>query len=190
MKENYTEDQAFDKNDFTQQPLPGGTYEHCTFNHCNFAGSDLSGIAFVDCSFTGCNLSLAKLHRTVFRDIQFKDCKMLGLRFDTCSEFGLSFAFDNCQLNHASFYKLKIKKTVFKHSQLQEVDFAESDLSGAVFDHCAMPDATFDRTILERADFRTATHFSIDPENNRIKKAKFSLSGLPGLLDKYELEIE
>jgi len=30
----------------------------------------------------------------------------------------------------------------------------------------------------------------IDPEVNRIKKAKFSVSGVPGLLNKYDIEIE
>jgi len=30
----------------------------------------------------------------------------------------------------------------------------------------------------------------IDPELNRIKKAKFSQSGLAGLLEKYDLEID
>ena len=31
---------------------------------------------------------------------------------------------------------------------------------------------------------------SIDPETNRIKKAKFSISGVLGLLHKYDIEIE
>jgi hypothetical protein len=43
---------------------------------------------------------------------------------------------------------------------------------------------------LEKADFRTAFNYSINPETNRIKKAKFSKEGLNGLLDKYDIEIE
>ncbi|WP_419802798.1 hypothetical protein [Mucilaginibacter sp.] len=39
------------------------------------------------------------------------------------------------------------------------------------------------------ADFSSAYNFSIDPENNRIKKAKFSVAGLPGLLEKFGLKI-
>jgi hypothetical protein len=30
----------------------------------------------------------------------------------------------------------------------------------------------------------------IDPVSNRISKAKFSLSGLPGLLGRYDIDIE
>jgi hypothetical protein len=46
--------------------------------------------------------------KTAFRDIKFKGCKMLGLNFEDCNEFGLSFNFENCSLNHSSFYKIKV----------------------------------------------------------------------------------
>ena len=45
-------------------------------------------------------------------------------------------------------------------------------------------------TVLEKADFRSAVYYSIDPESNHIAKAKFSLDGLPGLLLRYDLKIE
>ncbi|MFN8145168.1 MAG: pentapeptide repeat-containing protein [Bacteroidia bacterium] len=186
MTETYIQDKTFDRND----TLTKGEYENCIFNSCNFADSDLSEFKFTDCIFNGCNLSLAKLNKTAFRDVKFKDCKMLGLRFDTCNEFGLSFWFDGCQLNHSSFYKTKTKKTVFKNSQLQETDFAEADLTSSVFDNCNLTQAVFDHTTLEKADFRTSYNYSIDPETNRIKKAKFSILGISGLLDKYDIDIE
>jgi len=50
--------------------------------------------------------------------------------------------------------------------------------------------ATFDKATLEKADFRTAINYSIDPTNNRIKKAKFSLLGVVGLLDKFDISID
>jgi hypothetical protein len=50
--------------------------------------------------------------------------------------------------------------------------------------------AVFDNTILEDADLRTAENYSIDPENNYIRKAKVASEALPGLLEKYDLEIE
>ncbi|MFM7194091.1 MAG: pentapeptide repeat-containing protein, partial [Bacteroidota bacterium] len=93
-------------------------------------------------------------------------------------------------LNHSSFYKTKIKKTIFKNSQFKEADFSEADLSGSLFDNCNMERAIFDRTILEKADLRTSYNYSIDPELNRIKKAKFSLMGISGLLEKYDIEID
>lgn len=186
MQKTYTVDRTFDGND----SLNKGEYENCIFNGCDFTGSDLSDYQFLDCVFDGCNFSMATLGNTAFRNVQFKECKMLGLQFDTCNEFGLSFYFDGCQLNHSSFYKTNIKKTVFKNSQLHETEFTETDLTSAVFDNCDLSQATFDQTILDKADFRTAYNYSIDPEINRIKKAKFSLSDVFGLLFKYDIEIE
>lgn len=185
-QEDYIQDKTFDKGEL----LTKSEYENCIFNNGDFADKDLSGFKFIDCTFRGCNFSLTKLNRTVFRDVTFKDCKMLGLRFDTCDEFGLSFSFDGCQLNQSSFYQTKIKKTVFRNSQLQEADFAETDLTGAVFDGCNLTQAIFDHTILEKVDFRTSYNYIIDPEINRIKRAKFSVSGVSGLLNKYDIDIE
>ena len=40
------------------------------------------------------------------------------------------------------------------------------------------------------ADFRTSIHFSIHPENNKIKNSIFSQSEIRGLLDQYGIVIE
>ncbi|WP_435357676.1 pentapeptide repeat-containing protein [Emticicia sp. SJ17W-69] len=82
-----------------------------------------------------------------------------------------------------------MKATKFKNCKLHEADFNETDLTAAIFENCDLAGAIFEKTILEKADFRTAFNFSIDPELNRIKKAKFSLTSIKGLLDKYNLEI-
>jgi len=115
---------------------------------------------------------------------------MLGLPFYDCSEFGLSFSFDNCNLGHSSFYKTKIKKTVFRNSQINEVDFTDCDLAHSSFENCNLAKARFENSILEKVDFRTSFNYSIDPEINRVKKAKFSLTQVGGLLDKYDIEID
>jgi hypothetical protein len=48
----------------------------------------------------------------------------------------------------------------------------------------------FHQSIIEKVDFLNAFNYSIDPERNRIANAKFSLSGVTGLLDKYKIIIE
>jgi hypothetical protein len=49
--------------------------------------------------------------------------------------------------------------------------------------------STFSNTNLEKADLSTSINFSIDPEKNKLKKAKFSVSGLVGLVAKYNIDI-
>ena len=83
---------------------------------------------------------------------------------------------------------LDIVKKLSNH--FSEVDFTEADLTGALFDNCDLSQARFERTNLEKADLRSSRNFSIDPEINKIKKAKFSIHGITGLLDKYEIEID
>ncbi len=189
MERAYIEQELFERQDFTQSSLKDGEYEGCRFNNCDFSNGSLSGITFIDCMFYDCNLSMTSLLKTVFRDVTFHRCKMLGLRFDTCHPWGLTFRFEECTLNHSSFYQLKVPKTIFKQCTMQEVDLTGCDFTESVLEQCDLANALFDRTILEKADLRYSSNYSIDPENNRIKKAKFSLSGLPGLLGKYQIEI-
>lgn len=165
----FVEDQTFDTIDFKAKPPARGRYDHCAFTHCDLSTVNVSEMIFVDCVFTGCNLSMAAVSATVFRDVRFADCKMPGVRFDQASTFGLACSWDNCVLDHSSFYAMKMKKTGFTRCQLRQVDFTECDLSQAVFDGCDLADAVFERTVLEKADLRGAFNFSIDPAVNRVK---------------------
>ncbi len=79
---------------------------------------------------------------------------------------------------------------IFKNSILHEVDLAEADPSNAVFDNCDLKGVLFESTNIEYADFRTACNYSINPAANKIKKAKFSMPGIMGLLDKYDIVFE
>lgn len=170
--------------------LERGEYERCTFVSCELGESNLSGVKFIDCTFERCNLSMAKLDGATFQDAVFKDSKMLGLRFDTINPFGLAVQFEACQLNHSSFFRLKLRKTKFKNCQMEGVDFGECDLTDAVFDNSNLLQAVFDSSILEKSDFRTAYNVSLDPERNKLKKARFAQSNIGGLLDKYQIQID
>lgn len=190
MINNYIESKKFDRINFTTNPLSKGEYENCTFTDCDFSNCDLSGINFTEGSFTGCNFSLAKISHTAFREVRFRECKLMGLHFENCNPFLFSIDFDHCKLNLSSFYQLNLKRTRFRNSALQEVDFTESDLSGSLFDNCDLSGALFENSILEKTDFRSAYNYTINPEINRMKKARFSLQGVVGLLEKYGIEVE
>lgn len=190
MERSYIEDQAFEKTDFTARPPARGTcYEYCTFINCNFANADLPDISFLECTFTGCNLSMANTLKTEIKDVTFKDCKLMGIHFEHCSEFLFAATFDNCLLNLSSFYKRNLKQSSFSNCSLHETDFTEADLTGVSLHNCDLDKATFERTVLEKADLTTAYNYSIDPAINKIRKAKFALPAVTGLLHKYDIEI-
>ena len=115
---------------------------------------------------------------------------MLGLRFDKCDKFGFDIKLDNCTVTYSSFYQTKMRKTLFTNVVFHDVDFTECDLTASVFKGCDLARARFERSILEKTDFRTAINYSIDPELNKIKKSRFSHAGIAGLLDKYDISIE
>jgi uncharacterized protein YjbI with pentapeptide repeats len=79
---------------------------------------------------------------------------------------------------------------VFADCSIKEVEFSEADLNSSSFLNCDLSRTIFMHTILEKVDFRTAYNYSFDLELNRVKKAKFSSSGIIGLLDKYQIVIE
>lgn len=82
-----------------------------------------------------------------------------------------------------------MRKTKFEGCRMREASFTQSDVSGGSFRDSDLSGVIFDRTILEKTDFRNAQNFSIDPELNRIKGAFFDLVGLPGLLGKYGIKV-
>ena len=165
-------------------------YESCTFESVDFTKQNLNGFSFIDCVFNNCNLDMVEVGNTSFKKVKFTDCKLLGIRFDTCSPFLFQVEFDNCYLNLASFYKMKIRKAIFKNCSLVETDFAQAHLVEADFSDSDLRRAVFQQTNLEKANFNSAKDYNIDPENNNIKKAKFSVPGVFGLLEKYKFIIK
>jgi fluoroquinolone resistance protein len=189
MNKIYIEDKVFEQINFSVKALEKGNYDNCTFINCDFYNANLTNINFAECSFKTCNLSLCKVENTAFKTVKFTACKMLGVNFTDCNPFLLALAFEDCSLNVATFYQLKLKGTIFNNCSLQEVDFTETDLSQATFNNCDLSRAVFEQTNLEKADLRSAYGYIIDPSLNRIKKAKFSIAGVMGLLVKYDIEV-
>lgn len=184
-----------DKPYFTQttiekaSTLPRGDYDECVFDTCQLSDADLSGMHFSSCQFRNCNLSMMRVTDTAFRDTAFTGCKLLGVHFEQVNPFGFGVSFVNCILDLSSFFDRKMKNTQFKDCSMQDVDFGSADLTQAVFDNCNLARAVFDNTNLEKADLSTAYNYSIDPTRNKIRKARFSMPALAGLLDQYDIEI-
>jgi fluoroquinolone resistance protein len=184
------EGMKFENTDFSGQDLFDKEYVKCEFINCNFSKSNLRSTDFIDCSFRLCDFSLAVMDNTGLKNVQFSSCKLMGINFSATSNFLFAVGFADSTLDYSSFFKKKMKKTVFKDCSLKEVDFEEADLSMAVFNNCDLLGTIFSRTNLEKADFRSALNYALDPEINSIKKAKFAYSGIAGLLAKYNIDIE
>jgi fluoroquinolone resistance protein len=190
MSLKYFDEQLFETKDFTKSNLEIGEYERCTFKGLDISNTDLSNFVFSECTFLNCNLSNCKVKETAFREVEFTDCKLLGLHFEDCKAFLFSIYVVNCNLNLSCFFQVNLKRSKIKNSSLHEVDFTSADLSNLHLDNWDLLNATFMGTNLEAADLRLAINYSIDPELNKIKKAKFSSTGIAGLLHRYDIVIE
>lgn len=162
-------------------------YYKCTFVKCNFNKADLSGVDFDECTFEECDLTMVKLKNSGMRDAIFRKCKLLGVDFSVCNTFRFGAGFTDCILDYSIFFKLKIPKVVFKNCSLKEAEFAETDLTAAIFDNCSLEHTGFAFANLEKADLRTAYGYTIDPEQTRVRRARFSYPALTGLLAKYDI---
>ena len=165
-------------------------FDEFRFVSCDFGGADLSGLRFANCLFEHCNLSGAKLAGTALQNVAFADCKLLGLQFTACRDMLFGVHFDRCQLRYASFAGRVMPGTRFVGCGLDDADWVDADLSGAVFQDCSLAGAVFQNTKLVGADFTSATGFTIDPEANALREARFTLPGLLGVVAKYGLVVE
>lgn len=162
--------------------IPRGEFEACHFKHIQGSESHLSRQSFVGCTFEQCHFNLIQVQETKFQDCLFKDCQLLGVAFEKVYKIGLEIRFEDCWLDHASFVGLPLTKTPFLRCRLTGVDFSGADLREADFSGSSLHQAQFFNTRLEKADFRQAEGFDINPQHNKLKKTKFNISGLPGLL--------
>ena len=63
-------------------------------------------------------------------------------------------------------------------------------LQNAIFENCDLKKTIFDRTNLEKVDFKTAFNLDINPQENKLKDAKFSKQNVVGLVSIYKVIIE
>ena len=189
MEQSTYDDQLFERIDYCSKTVKGTEFDSCRFKNCDFSNSVFPDNKFLDCVFEECNLSSMKLNRSTLSNARFKNCKLLGIIFSECQDFLFSVRFESCILDYSSFMDKKMPKTYFIKSSLKEVNFTRSNLSGSVFDGTDLADTLFNGTDLTATNLLTAFNYIIDPELNNLKKAVFSLHGLPGLLTRHQLKI-
>lgn len=190
MHPDYIHDKEFSGIDFDEPSIKFRDFENCTFTDCDFRDCLFQTVSFIDCNFVGCNFADTKINYVSLRGVFFTKCNFTNVNFAMTDQVIFDFGFKDCLLDYAKFYALKLKKMQFINCSLVAADFMGCDLTEAVFDFCNLRHAVFIDTIAEKADFTTSYDFVIDPEQNKLKKARFSVEGLKGLLAKYDIVVK
>lgn len=164
-------------------------FEDCRFKNCDLQTVNFAGCDFSTTTFESCNLSMVKFGYIGLDKVHFTGCKMVGADFTTVKDFLFNPKFTDCILDYAAFMKKKNRKGRFDKCSLKGADFSDADLTEALFSQCDLSLAVFMNTLLNGANFTTAHSYTIDPERNSIRKARFSSDGLAGLLTNYGIII-
>jgi len=182
------EHQTFKNNSLCDQNIIGRRFISCTFKDCDFTKAKLDASRFLDCEFKNCNLSNTSIDGCSFKEARFFYCKIIGADFCSCDQLLFSVSFRKCLISLCNFSGLKMPGTLFFGSMIEDCDFVGSDLSGADFNSCVLTRSIFHNTDLKRADFRLAKNFVIDPANNQLRGARFSVPEVLTLLDVYGIK--
>jgi len=79
---------------------------------------------------------------------------------------------------------------MFTECRMNGTSFLETNLTSVKFIRCDLEKAAFERSNLEKADFTSSRNYTINPETNKLKKTKFSLPDVVGLLGNLDIIIE
>lgn len=168
-------DDVFNDLSAREQDCSGKTFSHCTFLRCDFSSSDFSFSLFEDCVFEECNLSLTKFRDTKLQKTSFKGSKLLGINFTHCSRFAFDMSCEKSFITNCNFSGMKLKKTPFRSCEIADTDFPGADLTEADFTGASFRGVIFNGTNLTKASFLDASGYLINPSNNTIRHAVFSL---------------
>lgn len=170
------------------------TFENCQFTNANFSEVKFLSCKFIDCEFNSCNLSGAEFLSTSFSEVIFDDSKLIGINWTKVKwpliKLTSALKFYKSNLSHSSFYELDLKELVIEECKAHDVDFRGGDFSNSSFILTDFERSMFMRTKLHSADFTDATNYNIDPNENDIRKAKFTMPDVINLLHSFDIEIQ
>lgn len=172
--------EAFDSIEFYQ----------CTFQNCNFEKTIFRKCIFTECTFKQCNLSLMKIPVSTLIETQFRNSKMVGINWTTISSKVFSVEFHECVLNYSIFDSVNLNGTKMLECTVYEADFSNASLKEAVCTDTDFNGSTFSDTNLMKADFRGARNYGMNPTENVLTKARFSVPEVLCLLDALGVEFE
>lgn len=184
-------DQVFNNVNLHKAQILSSEFYDCVFRECNFVESIFKKCRFVNSSFKSCDLSLIQVLESSFSVTRFEDSKVMGVNWAQAdwptTGLGKPLTFLRSAISHSTFIGLSLKDLKVKDCVAIDVDFREADLSQADFTGTDLSKSLFKDTILTEADLSQARNYDIDPGQNQLQGAKFSLPEAMSLL--YSMDI-
>lgn len=181
---------TFSDQEYGKNAAIGAVFDACTFVRCRFDGTVWKNIRFNDCIFRQCGVLNVQWHGTRLHHTTFTRCKLAGLNFGLLNiSLLFSVRFEDCKLLGCTFPHLEMAKMSFAGNDLEDCLFLEAALRRAVFVNVAFGGSRFRHCCLEGADFSGASDFVLDPRENDVREARFSVDSALELLKGFDIEI-
>lgn len=190
LADNFHERKEFSDVKLENSELYDYSFDDCVFRNCSFNKVAFINISFSDCEFYNCELILCKQEGTTFDDVFFKSSRLTGINFSDCAEYGFNPNFSDCLLDSCVFYDNTLDNCRITECTLRNTDFSNCRLKKTDFSLTRFQNCTFLGCIMDKADFTSATGYSIDPSANKVKGARFSLPEAASFLKYLGLTIE
>lgn len=179
-------DRAFSDLSQTKTRIESSSFYECNFDNCSFAETVFYNCRFVDCTFESCDLSLIQITSTVLSGVRFESSRLIGIDWTQADWNAISLGdpvrFTKCIISHSTFIGINLRKIKITDTTAKNVDFREVDLSCVDFAGTNLTDSMFANTNLSEADLTKARNYTIAPEKNNLKGARFSLPEAMSLL--------
>ncbi len=174
--------------------LQNKTFENCQFTDSSFSETRFEDCQFIDCNFKSCNLSNARFKNCSLSEVAFQESKLIGINWTEIKwpliNLISPIKFQDCNISHSSFYQLCLKEIAIEECKAHDVDFRGGDFSNGSFVKTDLNSSLFMRTKLQACDFTEAINYAIDPNENNIRKAKFSIPEVVNLLHNFGIKIQ
>jgi len=184
-------DQVFNKLHLQGEQFLSSEFYDCVFRECHLVESIVQKCRFVNCSFQGCDLSLVQVPESIFSATRFEDSKIMGVNWVqadwSTSGLGKPLEIVKSVISHSTFIGLSLNGLQITDCVAIDVDFREANLLQADFSGTDLSKSLFKDTNLTEADLSQARNYDIDPGQNILKEAKFSLPEAMSLL--YSMDI-
>jgi len=188
------EEETFEGLDFSDLAIEESTFVDCAFARCQFVNSVLSHCRFIDVVFQQCNLTAVKIQGSTFSECRVEGSKVNGIDW-TAADWSapavhVPVTFFKSDLSLSTFLELSLPEIEMHECIVRDVDFRKANLASASFTGSDLSESLFQSTNLKGADFREARNYQIDPLDNTITGAKFSLPEALALLYALDIEID
>jgi fluoroquinolone resistance protein len=187
---HYTEE-VFKEIRLDRVELVSTGFHDCVFSRSSFVEAAFRSCQFVGCTFRDCDLSLAKVAGSRFASCRFEGCKAMGVNWSEAdwprSGLGNPIGFFDSAISHSTFIGLSVREINICDCLAVGVNFRGADLSRADFGGTDLAQSLFGHTDLSGADLSRARNYHIDPGQNTLTQARFSLPEALSLLHNMDI---